>query len=107
MQREADRDAAYVSDMLGFAHEVVTYASGHSEESYLTTPVVRRAIERCIQLIGEAASSLTTGFQQAHPEVPWRLIIDQRHVLVHAYAVIDDRRIWSRAAVEVPALVTQ
>jgi len=107
MQREPDRDAAYVSDMLGFAREVVTYATGQTEESYLRTPMVRRAIERCIQLIGEAASNLTPEFYKRHSEVPWRQIIDQRHVLVHAYAVIDDRRIWSRAAVEVPALVAQ
>jgi uncharacterized protein with HEPN domain len=105
MRRERNRDAAYLTEMIGFAREVVTYATGESEESYLADPRLRRAIERCIELIGEAASNLTPEFQQAHPEVPWRLIIDQRHILVHAYAIVDDRRIWSRAAVEVPALV--
>lgn len=44
-------------------------------------------------------------FKAAHPEIPWRPIMAQRHRLAHEYGEIDDRLIWNVATVHVPTLI--
>jgi uncharacterized protein with HEPN domain len=55
-------------------------------------------------VIGEAANSLSPGLVAAHPEIPWRKIIDMRHALVHQYFGIDLVAVWRTVTVDLPAL---
>jgi uncharacterized protein with HEPN domain len=71
----------------------------------LATPMMRDAVERAVLVIGEAARKVSREFQEAHPEVPWRPIVAQRHILVHEYGEIDHAKIWRVATVHVPELV--
>jgi len=43
------------------------------------------AVERAVEIIGEAARNITEYFKQVHPEIPWAGIIGQRNVLAHKY----------------------
>lgn len=104
MQPE-DRDAALLWDMLEHARRAVTYTSGRTLEDYLANPMLRDAVERVIQITGEAASKLSRTFRDAHPDIPWRPIIAQRHILVHEYGGIHDDKIWRVATVHVPQLI--
>ena len=65
------------------------------------------AVERSIEILGEAARKVSQAFQAAHPEIPWSRIIAQRHVLAHEYGNIDHERIWEVATVRVPQLIVQ
>jgi uncharacterized protein with HEPN domain len=104
MPRE-ERDPALVLDMIGFCQEVAEYLIGVTFENYMDLPQKRRALERVIELVGEAASRLSDTFRAAHPEILWREIIGLRNVLIHAYAGVDHRRVWQIATVDVPELV--
>ena len=42
-----------------------------------------------IQIIGEAAASVSPELQARHPEIPWRAISSMRNALVHAYFRVD------------------
>ena len=52
------------------------------------------AVERQLQIIGEAARRVSPAFREAHPEIPWRRIIGQRNVLVHEYDDIAAEQVW-------------
>ena len=67
----------------------------------------QRAVERAVKIIGEAAQQVSDDFRRAHPEIPWRPIIAQRHVLAHEYGEILQERIWRVATLHVPALIAQ
>jgi hypothetical protein len=54
-------------------------------------------------IIGEAARKVSMAFQEEHPEIPWRPIMEQRHVLAHEYGEIQQDRVWRVAATRVPA----
>jgi uncharacterized protein with HEPN domain len=99
------RDAAYLVDMLDAAEAIARFIGGISETAYLTDEVLQSAIERKVEIIGEAARGISRAFQNAHPQIPWQAIIVQRHVLAHEYGRIDQRRIWRVATVHVPALL--
>jgi uncharacterized protein with HEPN domain len=67
---------------------------------------LRRAVERELEIIGEAASHVTPQFRQTHTEIPWVGIIDQRNVFAHEYADIQLDRIWRVVEQRLPALVS-
>lgn len=50
-----------------------------------------------IEVIGEAANMLTRHFRETHAELPWRLIVSMRNVLVHGYAQVSDADLWQTA----------
>ena len=65
------------------------------------------AVERAMEVIGEAAGQVSEAFQQAHPEIPWRPIIAQRHVLAHDYGYVDHERIRRVATFRVEELIAR
>ena len=65
------------------------------------------ATERRIEIIGEAARRVSSSFREAHPEIPWREIVDQRNVLIHSYDEIEEERIWRLVTEEIPLLIEQ
>jgi uncharacterized protein with HEPN domain len=69
--------------------------------------MLRAAVERSIEIIGEAARRVSREFQEQHPDIPWQKIIAQRHVLAHEYGEIKHERMWRVATVHIPALILQ
>lgn len=63
------------------------------------------AVERALEIIGEAARRVSETFKQAHPEIPWRSIIAQRNVLAHEYNEIEQELIWTVATVRIKELI--
>ena len=52
-------------------------------------------VVRHLQIIGEAASRVSTETQNCFPQIPWGKMIGMRHVLVHGYFEIDLDIVWS------------
>jgi len=90
--------------MIGFADEIRMLVERTGDGDYLADLASRRAIERCVELVGEPASHVSEAFQAAHPEVPWREIIAQRHRLIHGYHDVDPERIRNVVETRLPAL---
>ena len=66
-----------------------------------------RAVERNLEIIGEAARRISEELKKDHPEIPWRKIIAQRNVLIHEYGDIDYKEIWQVATFHVSRLIEQ
>jgi uncharacterized protein with HEPN domain len=64
----------------------------------------RRALERCVELIGEAATRLPEDWRRNHSEIPWRQIIAMRNVMIHGYDEVLDEVLWDVATKDVPQL---
>src|SRR4030095_12846825 len=93
--------------MWNAARGVVEAIRGIDLQRYQADENLRLAIERRIEIIGEAARRVSPGFKEHHPEIPWRPIIDQPNVLIHSYDEIADERIWQLATSEIPRLIEQ
>ncbi|MBO4810693.1 MAG: DUF86 domain-containing protein [Prevotella sp.] len=50
---------------------------------------------------------LTRHFRETHDELPWRLIISMRNVLVHGYAQVSDADLWQTATTDIKPLRQQ
>jgi uncharacterized protein with HEPN domain len=104
---QPDRDPVHLWDMLNAARGVVASLRDLEFEQYEADENLRLATERRIEIIGEAARRISVTFKEAHREIPWRLIVDQRNVLIHAYDEIADERIWRLASDDIPRLIEQ
>jgi len=103
--RPDTRDAGYLLDMLTHARGVSQAVHGKTLEEYLQDEDLRLAVERRIEIIGEAARRVSRAFQDAHSEIRWGRIIAQRNVLIHEYGEIEDEIVWAVASVSIPELI--
>lgn len=71
-------DHAHLWDMLDAARSVLEFVGDRSRTEYMADPMAQAAVERKIEIIGEAAGRVSSEFKNARPEIPWRRIIGQR-----------------------------
>jgi uncharacterized protein with HEPN domain len=103
--RPDERDAAYLWDMLDAARTVEQLSSDLDFPQCSDDRRTQLAVERAMEIIGEAAGRISTSFRDAHPEIPWRQIIGQRNVLIHEYGEIKQERIWKVVRENIPQLI--
>ena len=103
--RPEERDAAYLWDILDAARQAEEFVSGMRFHGYERSRKTQAAVERSIEIIGEAARRVSETFQAAHPEIPWRGMIAQRNVLAHDYGEILQERLWLVVMERIPELI--
>ena len=77
----------------------------HGREDFRTDLLLRSAVERQFQIIGEALNQLARshpGLAGQIPDLP--RIIAFRNILVHGYAVVDDQIVWQAVQEHLPRL---
>jgi uncharacterized protein with HEPN domain len=67
----------------------------------------QRATERLIEIIGEASNAWSEQYRSTRPSVPWRHIINLRHLLAHHYHRVDMEQLWTIATIEIPRLLAE
>lgn len=75
-----------------------------SFEEYRQSFMLRRAAERAVQIISEAAKALPPELTARHPDAPWTAIVGIGNILRHEYQHIDDHRLWEILTVHLPEL---
>ena len=94
----------FVQDMLDHIEIVEGLISGRDVASYANEPLVRLALERCIEIVSEASRQIPEELKQRHPQIPWRNIRDVGNILRHGYSFVDNTIIWGIATKSLPEL---
>ncbi len=95
----------YVGDMLECCRWTLMHTAGLDRELVFSTRVVRDATLWNIGILGEAANNIPPAFREAHPEIPWRDIIDARNRVIHGYGSIDEDVAWDIISRDIPELI--
>ncbi len=74
MQPEA-RDLAYLWDIVDACQAICDFIRGQNYHDYTTDRKLRNAVERNIEINGEAANKVSKSFQEQYPDIPWGKII--------------------------------
>lgn len=90
-------DDTRLADMRLAAQRVADHISNATRAEFLASRTLQAAVEREIEILGEAAGRLSDAFRAAHPEVPWARITRLRNFYAHAYARLDAREVWTTA----------
>ena len=100
-----ERDSAYLWDMPDSARSACEFTAGVRFDTYQRDRKLQMAVERAVEIIGEAARRISEDFRSDHPEIPWRSMIAQRNVLAHEYGEIKHERMGLLVTEHLPALI--
>ena len=106
MRRERS-EAASLYDMLQAAEATLRHVSGKSRDDYEQDELIRHAVERSIEIVGEAARRISKKFRDEHLEIPWRAVMATRNILVHDYDDVDNDIVWRIVTDHIPVLISQ
>ena len=98
-------DRIYVGHMLDMARKVFGKTLTISRDQFDVDENLRFAVTYLLQVIGEAASHVSSDFRDEHHQIPWKAIIEMRQKVVHDYMNVDEDIVWDTARSEVPSLV--
>ncbi len=86
--------AARLEDILAAIDDVGAFTAGKSFDDYMAETMLRRAVERSIEIVSEASRHVPDDLKAGHPQIPWRRIAAIGNVLRHGYKTIDDHEMW-------------
>lgn len=100
-------DLVRLRHMLEAAREVIFLAQSRSRQDLDTELSLRRSLVKSIEIIGEAASKVTSDCREKFPQIPWGNIIAMRNRLIHMYYDINLDIVWKAATEDVPPLIAE
>jgi len=98
-------DEALLRDMLDHARRATRAVSGKQRSDLDSDEVLAAALERFIEVIGEAAGKVSSTTQAYAPQIPWRQIIGMRNRLAHGYASVDHDIIWDVVTLDLDPVI--
>ena len=84
---------------------IAEFTAGKQFEDYCSNTMLRAAVERQFEIIGEALSQLARLDEALVERISdHRRIIAFRNILIHGYADVDDRLVWDVIQGKLPVL---
>lgn len=87
------------------ATKAVHYANGRSRADLDVDELLRLALTKLVEIVGEAAKQVSPDIRAAHPDVPWRAAARMRDRLIHHYFDINLDVLWQTVTVDLPDLL--
>ena len=92
MQRDPK---AYLWDAREAIDTIAEFTHGTTREDFLQNVMLRSAVERQFEIVGEALNQLARRDQTLASQIPdLREIVAFRNILIHGYAIVDSKRVW-------------
>ena len=105
--KPAEHDAAHLWDMLDAARRTRDMMRGISYDALMADERTRLAVERLLEIVGEAARRVSPECRRRHDGIPWAPIIGFRNVLAHEYGEINYERLYAVVTKGVPELIRE
>jgi uncharacterized protein with HEPN domain len=93
--------------MLESAQEAVGLIKGKTRTDLDRDRLLNLALVRLLEIIGEAASRITSPTRLKFPEIPWAQIVSLRNRLIHGYDAVDLDILWKILTEDLPGLINQ
>jgi uncharacterized protein with HEPN domain len=97
-----ERDRVFMAQMVEAATAALDFTEGLSRETVCSDRLIGFAVVRAIQLVGQAARSVSDEVRAGNPDIPWRQMIGMRNVVVHDYADVDLSLVWKTVREDLP-----
>ena len=96
----------YLEDIEYYAAAAVRFISGYSIEQYLADEKTRAAVERVLEICGEAMNNLRKVAPEIAAGIPHaHAIVGFRNILVHGYAELNHNKVYDIAVTHAPELL--
>lgn len=102
-----NRDHIRFQHMLDAAQAAIFHLSDRRREDLNNNRLLLNGVVRELEILGEAASQVTSETREQFTHLPWREMIGLRNRLIHAYFDVNNDAIWLVIKESLPPLVTQ
>jgi uncharacterized protein with HEPN domain len=100
--------AKYLEDIREAGQTVIQATAGLTLDDYLRDKVLRLAVERSFEIIGEALRRLDERDHETASKITdFKRIIGFRNILVHGYSIVKHDRVWSIVENQLPTLLAE
>ncbi len=90
-----DKNLKYLYDIKDSIYQIKIFVQNKSIEDFLSDELLRSAVERKFEIIGEALNRIKKTDENMVKEIErYRDIISCRNILIHGYDSIDERIVW-------------
>lgn len=86
--------------MIEAIENISEFTEGKSFEMFENDKILKFAVIKNLEIIGEAAYLLSKEFKVNHRSIEWQDMIAMRHILVHGYYQIKDEIVWATIETE-------
>lgn len=105
MSRRDDRVS--LRHMLDHARIAMRHGAGRPANDIAGDELLRLALVRALEVVGEAANRIPSDVQQTLPSIPWSRIINFRNRVIHGYDTVDYDVVERVIAVDLPPLIAE
>ncbi|MBL0315947.1 MAG: DUF86 domain-containing protein [Flavobacteriales bacterium] len=84
----------FLLEMLAAAKRILNYTEGMSYETFVGNGIVRDAVIRNFEILGEGVKHIPFSIQKQHKRIPWTHMLMLRNFIVHEFFDIDDEILW-------------
>jgi uncharacterized protein with HEPN domain len=98
-------DEVRVRHLVEAASKAVSYAAGRSRADLDNDELLRLALTKLVEIVGEAAKNISDDLRKSRPEVPWSAASRMRDRLIHHYFDINLDVLWSTVTDDLPQLL--
>jgi len=95
-----------LEDILEAIAEIEAFIGNKTFDDYMAEPLLRRGVERDIEIISEASRHIPRSLKTRYALVPWRKVAGIGNILRHGYKNVDDHEMWDIANTELAPLKT-
>lgn len=96
-------DAGRLADILERLDRIGRATRG-GEQAFLASEVIQDAVIRSLEVIGEAAKSVSVGTRRRAPKVPWRGMARFRDLAIQHYGRVLSEEVWAIVARDLPSI---
>ena len=101
-----ERDEVLLRDMLDAAQKVQKFITGKTRADLESNDfLLGFAVVRGIEIVGEAASKISSDTRQNLNQIPWKNIIGMRNRIAHDYTNVDYDIVWEVVTQNLPPLI--
>ena len=95
----------YLWDVCEAIGRIDRFINGRTFDEYMDDEMLRAAVERQFEIIGEALNRLSKRDTERADRIPdLARIVAFRNILIHGYATVDDRLVWGVLEGQLPSL---
>ncbi len=97
----------FVQDILDSIIKIEEYTQSFGENDFFENEQTQDAVERRLEIIGEATKNIPRNFRLKYPDIPWPKMAGLRDVIAHGYFGVDLTQIWEVIEQDLPNLKKQ
>lgn len=98
-------DRIRIRHMRDAVDKALRYTQDSSRQTLEDDEILRLAITKLVEIVGEAAKQVSEPTRNAHPSVPWSAAARMRDRLIHHYLDVDLDVLWATITEDFPPLL--